>query len=142
MRTASWVKGRKYPAFNPAYIEQLMKEATQSVQPPPAPPDIERLRADWRRAFWQRAPGTARLIAGQNDRGYWVGQATWKDRAMQCASTVTYRNVPKMLNELHRLAAAEGRVPPDAVASKHFALRAWPVPDLYDTPLRPRKQAP
>lgn len=70
--------------------------------------------------------------------GYWVGQSAWKDRAMQCASTVSYReHVPAMLTARHILAASEGRVPPHAVGvTWHYHHRAWPVSDQFDTPLR------
>ena len=140
LRSGNWVKERKYPAFQPDYVERLIKEAIQSAQNPFAPPPLEEQKANWRRTFRLRARGAARWAAGQNERGYWVGQSTWKNRAMQCASTVTYKNVPRMLNHLHVLAAAEGRVPPCNVASVDYRLRAWPVADLYDTPLKKKRR--
>lgn len=135
LRRANYVRTTTWPIYQPEELERRLRELVLGAQPADVP-DLDRLKADWRLGFWQQAQAFAGDIERQNAQGYWPGQSTWKDRAMQCASTVTYDPAVRMLKSLHLLAAAEGRVPPHAVGTRHWHLRAWPVPDVYDTPLR------
>ena len=136
LRTSGWVKEAAHPAYDPKRIERLIRDTIRDVQNPPTPPPIEQQRKGWRQIFWTQAPAFEQAIATQNAQGYWVGEGAWKDRAMQCVSCVTYRDVPRMLKALHLLAGAEGRVPPYAVGTSRWIRRAWPVADWFDTPLR------
>ena len=136
MRSGLWVQERNFRVFRPDFIERrYVKAAIQAAKNPPRH-DLEKQKPGWRRRFWTEAPRFRKDIAKQNARGYWPGRSTWHKRAMQCANTVTYAPVGRMLRTLHYLAAAEARVQPYAVGSGRSCLRAWPVPDLYDTPLR------
>ena len=135
LRTSGWVKEAAHAAYDPERIERLIRDTIPQARTPPIPP-TEPQRKAWQRSFWAQAPAFEQAIAKQNAKGYWVGEGAWKDRAMQCASCVTYRPVPRMLKALHLLAGAEGRVPPYAVGTRRWARRAWPVPDWFDTPLR------
>ena len=138
LRTAGWVREAAHAAYRPERIERLIEDAVDAAGKSPASPRLEDQKQAWRKAFWDRAAQFDEAISGQNPLGYWVGQAAWKDRAMQCASAVTYAPVPVMLRALHLLAAAEGRVLPYAVGTSYSYSRAWPVPDPFDTPLRPK----
>ena len=138
LRSSAWVKLAAHRVYQPKRLESRMPRVIDPARKRPKP-DLEKQKANWRRLFWHYAPGFAKAIAKQNAKGYWHGQSTWKDRAMQCASCVRSGPVPRMLKILHYLAAAEGRVPPYCVATSKVIRRAWLVPDLYDTPLRKKK---
>ena len=129
---------KDHPAYQPKRIDRLLRYAINLAKDPPIRPPLEKQKVAWQAMFEAQAPRFDKMMAEQNAMGYWVGQSAWKDRAMQCASTVTYRRyVPAMLTALHMLAAAEGRVSPHAVGvTWEHRLRAWPVPDQFDTPLR------
>ena len=143
LRVTPWVGVKAHPAYRPDRIERIIEQyGIKMVQNPRAPLPLEKQKAGWRKLFKAQTPRFEKMIAEQTPMGYWVGQSSWKDRAMQCASTVTYRKyVPAMLTALHMLAAADGRVSPHAVgATWAYRLRAWPVADRYDTPLRKRQK--
>ena len=140
MRGGAWIREAKYGQYDPKRLEARIPRPADLLKKRPKP-DIQKMKAQWRRIFWSMAPGFRKAIREQNAQGYWVYHAGRKRRSMQAECSVSYKPAMKMLRALHYLAAAEGRVPPYAVGGylqRHWVARAWPIPDQYDTPLRRR----